>query len=299
MLNKMKNYMMTNSIKPKKVAVDIGFDIMGGFLYAVGIYTFARAAQFSTGGVGGIAIILNYLFPYLPIGTLSLVLNVPIIACCYKIIGKKFMLRSFVSMGIASFFTDIVVPFIPAYTGDKILASLFSGVFIGVGLALIYSRSSSTGGSDFVMMSVKKLKPHMSLGQIILMIECVVIVSGGFVFGNIDAVLYGLITTFSSTFCIDKIMYGFGGGKMIIVITQKGFELAESIDKEIERGSTIIKSLGGYTKEEKHMLLCVASRHQVFKVRNLAHKIDPVSFVTITDASEIFGEGFTPHNKDL
>ncbi len=295
MQNKIKNYIKTINIKPKTVALNLAFDMAGGFFYAIGIYTFAKAAQFAMGGVGGITLILNHLFPILPIGTTALVLNLPIIALCYRIVGRKFMLRSFISMAITTFFTDIVAPLIPEYTGDKLLASIFGGVFLGIGLALIYARDSSTGGSDFVIMSVKKLQPHMSLGQIILISDCVVISLGGLAFGNIDSVLYGAIASFASTVVIDKIMYGTGGGKMVIVITQKGFELAKNIDDEIERGSTIVKSIGGYTKEEKHMVICVASRHQVFKVRNIAHKIDPLSFVTITDATEIFGEGFTPH----
>ncbi len=284
-----------NNSKYKEQLTTLMFEIVGGFCYAVGLYTFARAAQFAPGGVSGLSLVLNHVFPVLPIGTLTLILNIPIVLISYKVIGRRFLLRSLITMGIVAFFTDIVAPFIPVYTGEKILAAIFSGVFVGIGLALIYMRGTSTGGTDFIIMSIKKVRPHLSFGQVILITDCIVILIAGLVFGNVDAVLYGVITTFASSTIIDKMMYRTGSGKLAIIITNDGFETARRISRVADRGATLVKVVGTYSGKERHMLLCVAAKSQIFKVRNIAHEVDPNSFVTITEASEVFGEGFTPH----
>ncbi len=279
----------------KKLILDIIFEILGSCLFSIGIIAFAKNAQFAPGGVSGVSLILNYIFPYIPVGTLTLILNIPIIIFSYRYVGKKFLLRSLRAMLILFVFTDYVAVALPAYSGNSLLAAIFSGVFIGIGLALVYMRNSSTGGTDFIMMSIKKVFPHLSLGQLILLIDCGIILIGGMVFGNIDAVLYGIITTIVSTYVIDKFIYGLGSGKMAIIVTTKGFEIAKAIGDIKDRGATLIKAVGTYSKDEKQVLLCVANKNEVFAVHKLACEIDPAAFIVITEAGEIFGEGFTPH----
>ncbi len=279
----------------KKLILDIIFEILGSCLFSVGIIAFAKNAQFAPGGVSGVSLILNYIFPHIPVGTLTLILNIPIIIFSYRYVGKKFLLRSLRAMLILFVFTDYVAVALPAYSGNSLLAAIFSGVFIGIGLALVYMRNSSTGGTDFIMLSIKKVFPHLSLGQLILLIDCGIILIGGMVFGNIDAVLYGIITTIVSTYVIDKFIYGLGSGKMAIIVTTKGFEIAKAIADIKDRGATLIKAVGTYSKDEKQVLLCVANKNEVFAVHKLACEIDPAAFIVITEAGEIFGEGFTPH----
>lgn len=168
-----------------------------------------QISGFCARGVSGLALICNYLWD-LPIGTMTLIINIPIIIISYKVVGRKFLLKSFKTMVISTLFLDLVFPLTPLYTGNSFLAAIFSGVFMGAGLALIYMRGSSTGGTDFLIVTIKKLKPHFSMGQVTLMTDLVVIVLGGFVFGNIDAVLYGVISTYAASVIIDKIIYGAG-----------------------------------------------------------------------------------------
>ncbi len=279
----------------KRIVFDILFEILGSFLFSVGIINFAKNAQFAPGGVSGISLILNFLFPNIQVGTLTLILNIPIIIFSYRYVGKKFLFRSLRTMFILFVFTDYIAVHLPAYTGNSLLAAVFSGVFIGIGLALVYMRSSSTGGTDFIMMSFKKVFPHISLGQLILFMDCGIILIGGAVFGNIDAVLYGIITTVVSTAVIDKFIYGLGSGKLAIIVTTKGFETAKAIADIKDRGATLIRAVGTYSKDERHVLLCVANKNEVFAVHKLAYEIDPGAFIVITEAGNIFGEGFTPH----
>lgn len=275
----------------KTLAVDLVYDVIGNILFSVGVYTFAKSAEFAPGGVSGIALILNHLWG-LPIGTMTLLINIPIILVSYKVLGRKFLLRSFKTMVISTIILDLVFPMTPVYVGNAFLAAIFSGVFMGAGLALIYMRGSSTGGTDFLIATIKKLKPHFSMGQATLMTDLVVIVLGGFIFGNIDAVLYGVVSTYASSVVIDKIMYGAGSGKLAIIITTDGFATARRIDEETTRGATLIRAIGTYSGAERHLILCACSNAELYKVRDAAQDVDPSAFVMITEASEVFGEGF-------
>ncbi len=284
-----------NDVGFKKLAFDIIFEIIGSLLFSIGIIAFAQNAEFAPGGVSGLSIVLNHIFPIIQVGTLTLILNIPIIIFSYRFVGRKFLLGTFRTMFIVFVCTDFIAPLFPPYSGEPLLAAIFSGVLTGSGLALVYMRNSSTGGTDFIMMSFKKVFPHLSLGQLMLWIDCVIILIGGVVFGNIDAVLYGIITTVVCTFIIDKFIYGLGSGKMAVIVTTKGSEIAKEIAKTQDRGATLIKAMGTYSNTERQVLLCVANKNQMFAVHKTAYGIDPQAFIVITEAGEIFGEGFTPH----
>ena len=275
----------------QNIAIDLFCDILGSILSAIGIYTFAKLASFAPGGISGVALILNHLWN-LPIGTTSLVINIPLILLSYRIVGRKFMIKSIRTILINTFFLDFVFPLTPAYDGNPMLAALFSGVFFGCGLALIYMRGSSTGGTDFLTMSIKALHPHLSIGAVTMAIDLVIILIGWPVYGNPDAVLYGLISTFVTSTVIDKIMYGTSAGKLAIIITTQGPAMATHIDEVCARGSTLIRAKGSYTTTERQVLLCACSKAEAYKVRRAAHQTDPDAFVMITETSEVFGEGF-------
>ena len=157
----------------QNIAIDLFCDVLGSILSAIGIYTFAKLANFAPGGISGVALILNHLWN-LPIGTTSLVINIPLILLSYRIVGRKFMIKSIRTILINTFFLDFVFPLTPAYDGNPMLAALFSGVFFGCGLALIYMRGSSTGGTDFLTMSIKALHPHLSIGAVTMAIDLVI-----------------------------------------------------------------------------------------------------------------------------
>ncbi len=281
----------------RTLAVDLVYDVFGSILFALGVYTFAKSADFAPGGVSGLALILNHLLGA-PIGTTTLLLNIPIILLSYRVVGRKFLLKSFRTMVVSTIFLDLVFPLTPTYTGNALLAAVFSGVFMGAGLAVVYMRGSSTGGTDFLIVSIKKLKPHFSMGQVSLMIDLTVILLGGLFFRRIDALLYGAICTYAQSLVIDKVMYGAGSGKLAIIITADGPAAAKAIDAETGRGATLVKAIGAYSGAERHLVLCACSKTEIFKVRNAVHTVDESAFVMITEASEVFGEGFTPPTEE-
>lgn len=195
--------MKTNFLQ--KLLPALAVDCIGSFLIGVSVVVFALNADFAPGGINGMGVIVNYLTG-LPIGAVIIILNIPMILVSFRLLGRQFFLSSVKTMLISSFFIDHVVCYLPAFTGSRLAAALLSGAFAGTGLALIYLQNSSTGGSDFLIMSVKKLKPQLSIGRITQLLDGSVILLAGFVFHNIDAVFYGIIYTLVNSLVIDMVM---------------------------------------------------------------------------------------------
>ena len=225
---------------------DLFYDIAGAVLFAAGVYTFAENADFAPGGITGISLLLNHVFG-IPVGTLTLFINLPLIVISYRTLGKRFLLKTAKSMVITTFFLDVVFPVFPMYEGQRMMAALCSGALMGAGMVMFYMRGSSSGGLDFVIMPIKKKRPHLSVGKITMIIDLGIILLGWPVFGDVDAALYGLVSTFASVVVIDKVLYGLGAGTLAFVVTEKGDEVAAKIAELTKRGVTSVKATGTYT----------------------------------------------------
>ncbi len=277
----------------KQFGTNLLYDLAGSFFFAAGIYNFAAQADFAPGGVTGIAIIIHH-YTRLPIGTLALLLNIPLILLAYRTLGHRFLFRSFQTLVVNTIFLDLISPRLPVYQGDPLLAALFAGALTGIGLAIVYQNKSSTGGSDLIIMSLRKKKPHMSLGQVTLFVDGVIILSGGLVFQKIDSVLYGFIYSTVLILVIDKIMFGFVSGKMAMIISGHEEEIAARIGRELDRGSTILQAKGAYSREHRPVIMCACSRSQVPAVRKIVRDVDPDALMIVTSYDEVYGEGFLP-----
>ena len=297
-MKSLKNYLTKSKIK--ELSVDVIYDILGSILYAVGFYTFASNADFAPGGVGGISIIINHYLPWMPLFLCQNIINIPIAIICYKLLGKKFFLKSLVTMLFMWIIGDFIAPLFPKYGGEnmaeanRLIAAIFAGILTGAGLALVYMRGSSTGGSDFVIMSIRKKRPHMSVGSITLIIDGVIILIGGVVFKNINAVLYGILMTILASLVIDKLMYGSGAQKMLLIFSDKTDEIKEKIFETTERGVTFLKAVGAYTGQDRHIIMCVCSKTEVFPTREIVKKTDPNAMVMLSTVDEAYGYGFHP-----
>ncbi len=276
----------------KELGLDTLYDIAGSVLFAMGYYTFAEDGGFAPGGVTGIAMLIRHYVSWLPLGTLTLALNVPVILACLPVLGRKYLVKSLRTMVVSTFFLDVVFTRLPVYDGSRLLCAVFTGICAGAGLALIYMRGSSTGGSDFVIAAVKKKRPHLSFGQITLALDGLVILAGWPVFGDIDAILYGLIAVVASTIVMDKVIYGAGSGKLVIAVTDHGMKAAQAIAEAVDRGATLAPARGSYTGLNKEMLYCACSNNEVFRVRNAICGADERAIIMVCEANEVFGEGF-------
>ena len=291
-------------LEPKTLAIDVAYDIVGSLLYAFGMINFAKSSNFAPGGVSGLAMLINHLtrgmFGFtdgFPIGLATLIINVPIIIFCFKALGLSFFFRSAKTMLLSALITDLLIPLIPwEYTGSPMLAAIFGGILAGAGLALVYMRDSSTGGSDFVILAVRKKNPQLSIGIISLSVDGIIILLGGFVYGTVDAALYGLIMTITYSLIIDKIMYGNDARKLLTIITTNGGAISDRIMEDVERGVTMIDGKGAYTGSTKNVLMCACNKTEVFKIKRIAHEVDDKAFVMVSNIDAAYGEGFKAHD---
>lgn len=281
----------------KKFIADLGFDFVGCMLYAAGINCFIMPQNFASGGVSGIALIITYLTG-LPNGTITFLLNIPLIIFSFKILGHMFLLKSVKTLAILTLCIDVLTQPLPKYTGDPILAAICAGLCIGAGLGLVYMRGTSTGGSDFITLSVRKLKPHISVGTITSTIDYVILGASIVFLGNVDAALYGCVAMFVSAQVLDRIMYGGNKGKMMMIVTEKGDDVAASIFGVIERGVTIADVRGAYSGRPKQLVISAMSKQELPKARKAAHDADENAFTMITNTDEVFGEGFIDPRED-
>lgn len=290
-----KGESIMKKLDTKKLGIDILIDIVGGILIAIGTYNFAAMAKFPMVGFNGIALIFYQLFG-LPIGTVAMLLNIPVAIVCFRILGKDFFLRSVRTIIITSVIMDVVAPMFPVYTGDRMLAAICTGIFSGLGYALIYMRNTSTGGSDFIMLSIKALNPHLSLGKISFALEAIVVLLGTLLVSkDIDSLIYGMIISFILSAVVDKVMYGIDSGKMSMIVTDFPVEVAARIDEEIGRGSTFLKAEGSYSHIQRDVVLCACNNKEMYGIRKVVKEIDPKAFIIIVESNEVLGEGFKSH----
>lgn len=275
----------------KEVGIDILTEVVGSFLVALALYNFALMAKFPMTGFSGISMILYRLFG-LPIGLSTIILNIPVAFLCYKLLGRGFFLRSIRCMVISSLLIDYVAPHLPVYQGDRLLAAICTGVLGGLGYSMIYMRNSSTGGSDFIIMAVKALRPHLSLGKIAFLSDVGIILAGGFIFKDMDGVVYGMIINYIFAIAVDKMMYGLNSGKLALIVSESGTDIAMQIDELCGRGSTLLDARGGYKQERRDVVMCACSTKQMYLVEKAVKKIDPNAFIIIMESNEVLGEGF-------
>ena len=282
---------MKAKLNLKTFILDLGYDFVGCILYAIGINCFIIPQNFASGGVSGIALIITYLTG-LPNGTITFLLNIPLIVITFKILGHKFLLKSVKTLAILTLAIDVLTINFPKYTGDPMLAAICAGLTIGAGLGVVYRRGSSTGGADFITLSVRKLKPHFSVGTIASTIDYVVLAVSALILGNIDASLYGCVAMFIAAKILDQIMYGSNKGKLMMIVTEKGEDVAQSIFATTERGITVADVRGAYSGNPKQLVISAMSKHELPKARKAAHDVDENAFTMITNTDEVFGEGF-------
>ena len=266
-------------------------EIFGSICIAAGLYNFAVQAEFPMSGFSGISIILYRLFG-LPIGLSTVLLNIPVGAVCYHLLGRRFFVSSIRCMMISSVLIDYAAPLFPVYEGSRLLAALCTGVFMGLGYAIIYMQSSSTGGMDFIIMAIKKKKQHLPVGRIIFFSDITVVVVGGILLRDIDGIIYGIIVSFLLSTVVDKLMYGINAGKMALIVTNHGQALCDAIDEACQRGTTVIEAAGGYRGDSRQIVLCACSNKEMFLVQKTVKMTDPDAFLIIMESSEVHGEGF-------
>ncbi len=271
--------------------VDLLFYIAGGMIYSVAVLLFLTENEISPGGLTGIATILNYLFS-LPIGTVVFILNIPLLAAGFIKFGGIFIAKTAVATAVMSLTLDISGLFMPKMKIDPILAALFGGLLMGLGISLFMLRGATTGGTDIIAKLINRKFPHLTVGRLMLAADAAVVGISALVYKNMESALYAVIAIYASSRVMDLILYGADRGKIIYVITDNAKELSDSIMSLINRGVTLLDVTGAYTGTKRQMLMCTVRRHEVAAVCRLATSCDKNAFIIVGEAGEVLGEGF-------
>lgn len=276
--------------KTKEFLIDMIYLTLGCAIMAIGTTVFLLPNQLSTGGFTGIATIFYYLFNF-QMGTVIFILNIPFFILAFLKVGKKLVIKSIIGTSLLSIFINLFEK-IQTATTDKLLACIYGGIFIGIGLALVLKANASTGGTDLITYIAKAYKPYIKTSSVITIVDIIIIGLNVIFFKKIEIGLYSAISIFLMGKMIDIVFEGINFTKMVYIISQKYEEIAKEIDKQLQRGCTGIYAKGMYTNTDKMMLLCVGSRNEAAQIKQIATKVDSKAFIIISNARETWGKGF-------
>ncbi|MGM9618332.1 MAG: YitT family protein [Oscillospiraceae bacterium] len=265
--------------------------VSGTVVMALALAVFTIPNDIAPGGVSGLATALASLIP-VPVGTLTLLLNVPLFLAALRVMGWRPLVKTAIPTVLLSVCIDLFVLLVPPYTNNVIMAAVIGGVGSGIGLGLLFLCGASSGGTDLLSLLVSRKLPNVSLGNLLLVIDASVVLFAVFVFKNIDVALYSGLTLFISSKVIDSVLAGADYAKVIYVVTEKGDEVRRALNRGTERGVTVLPARGGYTGNEKQMIMTVTRRNALSQTLRLIKLTDPEAFLFVMDAAEVHGEGF-------
>lgn len=270
--------------------LDFVFIFVGCAVLAAGINLFLAPNMISSGGISSVGTILLHLFG-VDLWITNLAANVLLFLLGFRFLGKYAVLKTTVGILFLSMFLWLS-DFLPKYTEDKILATVVGGVLVGLGVGLVVRRDGSTGGSDFAALMIKRFLPHVSIANLILVMDCAVILLSGIVFKSVSVTIYSVIAMYISSKITDWVVLLGDAAKSVQILSPKNEEIAAMIMERFERGVTGVHCTGMYTGKDGLMLMCLVSPKELPKLANAVRKIDPSCFMVIGDAREVLGMGF-------
>lgn len=264
--------------------------VIGCLLMALGTALFLLPNQLSSGGFAGISTIIYYLLG-MPLGLTMLALNIPLIILTIIKVGKEIAVKGILGTIVLSTFIDIFEKIEPL-TEDRLLASIYGGILIGLGTAIVLKANASTGGTDLLSYIIRAFKPHFKTSNLIVIVDTTIVILNVLFFKEIEIGLYSAIAIYLMGKMIDIVFEGVYFTKTMFIVSNKYREIAQEIGQKLDRGSTAIYAKGTYTREKKMVLWCVASRGEVVRIKQIAQEIDSRAFIVISNAREAWGKGF-------
>ncbi len=286
-----------DGILSKQTLRTITMILLGSAIYAVGFNLFFQPNNIAMGGFTGIAQIINHLIPVLPVGMLTIVMNIPLFIIGVKKQGLKLLINSLMAMSVGNVMIDALAMVVTFEPMDPLLATIYGGVFIGFSCGLMLAVGATTGGSDLAARLLRYKLRNISIGKICLAIDAAVVTMYAVVFGNINNSLYGIIAMYISSLIMDMVIYGTANDKLAYIISDH----SENISKKLlsmNLGVTILSGKGAYSGNDKKVLMCVVRRNLINPIKALVAQEDPAAFVIITEAHEVLGEGFAVYDPE-
>lgn len=274
-----------------------GIITLGAVIYALAFDWFVAPNQIAMGGVTGLAQIVNALVPVLPVGVLSILVNVPLFLAGWRLLGGRLLVSSLYAMAVSSLAIDVIAWMHTFPPMDPILATLYGGAGMGVGLGLVFSQGATTGGTDIIGKLLKLKFPWLPIGKLVMIPDMVVVILAAVVFGTVNAALYGLIQMYLLSKVMDMILYGWDTSRVAYIITDRWEETVQGL-LDMNRGVTLLQGKGAYTGAEKQVLLVAFRQREIVPIKRMLWEIDPKAFFIVCDAHEILGEGFGDYQKE-
>ena len=269
-------------------------------LYAVGFNWMFDPNHISVGGFTGLGQIINYLLPGLPIGTIVIILNVPLFVLGWRFIGKDFLFSSIYATAVSSLMIDGLAAVHTFKPMEPILGCIFGGVIMGGSLGVVFLQGATTGGTDLIARLLKLRFGHLPMGTLVMAVDLVVIALAALAFHSLSSALYGLVSLYISSLVIDRVLYGLDNAKVAYIISDRPQEIIRSISAELDRGVTILRGAGAWSGEAKDVLMCAFKQKQIVALKRAVKETDPSAFLIVCDAHEVLGQGFhSYHQHDL
>lgn len=271
---------------------------LGCLLYALGFDWFYTPNAIGFGGVTGIGQVVNFILPFVPIGTFVLVANLPLFLLGWRLLGGGLLASSLYAMAVSSLAVDGLAMLVDFRPMDPMLSCVCGGAVVGLGLGLIFAQGATTGGTDLIARLVRLKLPWVSMGRMLLVIDTTVILLVALAFGSITTALYGVIASFVSAYVTDSVLYGLDRAKVAYIISGNPLEIRRRIDAELDRGTTVLHGQGGYSGEAMEVLLCAFKQKQIVTLKKIVKELDPNAFLIVCDAHEVLGLGFRRNQGD-
>ena len=266
--------------------------VLGSAVYAFGFQFFLYPNEIVSGGVVGVAMIINSLTG-LPVGVLTIIMNIPLFVMAWRHFGVDFLFGSLAGMGISSVLVDIAALSSRIATNDPMLACIIGGVIKGAGLGIIYYVGATTGGIDILAKMFRQKYPQVNFGTMILIMDVIIICAYALILNRYESAMYSVIAMFVVSKVVDLALYGLDNSSMCFIISEKSEELTQTIiSGTMHRGVTILEGQGAYSHQEKHVIMCVIKRTQFGELRRVVRSVDENAFFVVTDAKNVFGKGF-------
>ena len=266
--------------------------VIGSVIYAIGFQFFLYPNDIVSGGVVGVAMIINAMTG-LPVGMMTILMNIPLFLLAWRHFGLDFLVASLAGMGISSAFVDLFALAGVVLTGDPMLACIIGGVVKGAGLGIIYYVGATTGGVDILAKMFRQKYPQINFGTMILIMDVVIITAYALIFNRHESAMYSVVAMFVVSKVVDLALYGLDNSSMCFIISEKSEELTRTIiSGTMHRGVTILEGQGAYSHQEKHVIMCVIKRTQFGELRRVVRSVDENAFFVVTDAKNVFGKGF-------
>lgn len=265
--------------------------VLGALLYAVGFRFFLYPNDVVSGGVTGIAMIINYLTEF-PVGTMVLIINVPLFLFSWKKFGLRFMVATLIGTALSSVAVDLLALLPVEVTREPLLAAVYGGLIKGFGLGVVYRTGATTGGTDLVAKLLRRRYPYINFGSFLLAVDVVVIVAFAVIFRKYDSAMYAIICMFITSRVVDLVLYGAVNSKVCYIITDQSHEVKDAIVTRLHRGVTFLHGEGAWSGKEKDIILCVIKQQQIVDLKRLVEAVDEKSFMIVSDSREVFGKGF-------